>query len=90
MNKNLKDEIDGYCKVNKIKDVDKFIEKLIRQGFTIEKYGMVPDITLTKQVKVVPSNQTNIIDQIAEIEKEAVKVKEEKITKKTDTDLYGE
>lgn len=86
----LKDEIDGYCKANKIKDVEKFIEKLIRQGFTIEKYGMTPDIIPTKKPEAVPTNQTNIIDQIAEIEKEAVKVKEEKIIKKQDTDLYGE
>lgn len=90
MNKTLKDEIDGYCKANKIDDVEKFIDKLVRQGFTIEKYGMTPNIPPVKKSEPIPVNQTNIIDQIAEIEKEKIEVKEEKIIKKSDKDLYGE
>jgi hypothetical protein len=40
----LKDEISNYCKVNEITNIDEFIVKMIRQGFTAEKYGAIPSI----------------------------------------------
>jgi hypothetical protein len=42
--KELKDEIGNYCKVNEITNIDGFIIKLLRQGFTTEKYGATPSI----------------------------------------------
>lgn len=37
------DEIKEYCRVNNIDDVDKFIRKILNQGFTTEKWGVIGD-----------------------------------------------
>ena len=34
-------EIKEYCRVNNIDDVDKFIRKILNQGFTTEKWGVI-------------------------------------------------
>lgn len=41
--KSLKDEIWEYCRVNNISNIDEFTLKLIKQGFTIEKFGATPE-----------------------------------------------
>lgn len=35
------DEIKEYCRVNNIDDVDKFIRKILNQGFATEKWGVI-------------------------------------------------
>lgn len=40
--KKIKDDIWEYCRLNDISNIDDFIIKLIRQGFTSEKYGSTP------------------------------------------------
>jgi phenylalanyl-tRNA synthetase alpha subunit len=40
--KNLKDEIWEYCRLNDISNIDEFIVKMIRQGYTSEKFGATP------------------------------------------------
>lgn len=40
--KELTDEIWDYCRLNKITNMDEFMEKLLKQGFTIEKFGSAP------------------------------------------------
>jgi len=40
--KKLKDEIWEYCRLNDISNIDEFIIKMIRQGYTIEKFGSTP------------------------------------------------
>jgi len=60
--KNLKDEIWEYCRVNDISGIDDFIVKMIKQGFTSEKFGSTPwtkepevkevEKIVTKEVKV--------------------------------------
>ena len=37
------DEIKEYCRVNNIDDVDKFIRKILNQGFATEKWGVIGD-----------------------------------------------
>jgi hypothetical protein len=61
--KQLNSEIQLYCKANKIEDVDLFIIKMIKQGFTIEKYGSEP--VINSDVKF---NQTT--DKIIENKKD--------------------
>ena len=34
----LKEEITEYCRLNSIDDTQKFMVKMIRQGYTVEKY----------------------------------------------------
>ncbi len=38
----LKQEIEQFCLVNNIDDVDQFIIKMVKTGFNIEKYGISP------------------------------------------------
>ena len=40
--KDIKDEIWDYCRVNDISSVDDFITKMVKQGFTSEKFGSTP------------------------------------------------
>lgn len=54
--KQLKDDIWDYCRANNITNIDEFIVKLIKQGFTIEKFGATPSISETK-VRPQPSNE---------------------------------
>ena len=35
------DDIKEYCRVNHIDDIDKFIKKIVNQGFTTEKWGVI-------------------------------------------------
>jgi hypothetical protein len=42
--KNIKDEINQYCKLNNIENVDSFFIKIIKSGFDIEKYGLLNDV----------------------------------------------
>lgn len=52
--KELIDEIKVYCKINKIENVENFINNLIEKAFTIEKYGSVP-----KFIKNVDKKENN-------------------------------
>jgi hypothetical protein len=55
----LKDEIWDYCRTNNISNIDEFNIKLLKQGFTIQKYGATPS---TKE-KIVE------VEKIIEVEK---------------------
>lgn len=52
--KRLHDEIFEYCSVNKIDDVNEFINQCLRAGFTIKKYGDKPQ---SKQTTELIKNQ---------------------------------
>ena len=56
----IKTEIKQYCKANGIKDVDKFINYLLRKAFYIEKYGLTPQGTSNPQVE--KENEANTGD----------------------------
>ena len=82
--KNIKDDINQYCKLNNIENVESFIIKVLRSGFDIEKYGLLNDITpkiiekeiqkivyrdIIKEVPVVEYVEVEIIKEII-VEKE--------------------
>lgn len=43
LSEKIYDEIKEYCRLNNIDDVDKFIRKILNQGFTAEKWGVIGD-----------------------------------------------
>lgn len=45
----LYNDIVEYCKMNNIDDVDKFIRRIINQGFTTEKWGTIGNETQPKK-----------------------------------------
>ena len=58
--KKLKDEIWEYCRLNDISNIDEFIIKMIRQGYTIEKFGSTP----------LGGNEVKEIEKIVEVIRE--------------------
>lgn len=101
--KKIQDEIQYYCKINNIEDIDKFLVKIIRDGFNIAKYGNGPTnivIAPKEEIEIkpislnVPDSLKNIIEnnKTEEVEKkilDIVKVPKELIENKK-KDLYDE
>jgi len=67
--KSLKDEIWEYCRVNNITNIDDFTLKLIKQGFTIEKFGSTPKTNVVEKVveKIVEVPVEKIVEKIVEV-----------------------
>tara|TARA_R110000803_G_scaffold167229_1_gene230485 strand:- start:580 stop:1278 length:699 start_codon:yes stop_codon:yes gene_type:complete len=65
--KKLQDEIWDYCRLNNIPSIDEFINKMVSNGFNIEKYGTSPFVT----TQYVDPPEPEIIEKI--IEKEIIK-----------------
>ncbi len=83
--KQLQKEITDYCKLNNIKDVDKFIIKTLTSGFTIVKYGVQPqgvvkEIGLKEEITPDESND-GVVTPIIPKKTNKIQVKD---------DLYGE
>ena len=102
----LNDEIWNYCRLNAITNIDDFTLKLVKQGFTIEKYGAAPTprvvekiVEVVKEVpveKIVEKIVTND-EEVKQLHEQLTKLKEEnkdlldKIKElKNKKDLYGE
>ena len=90
--KNLKDEIWDYCRINNISNIDDFSIKMLKQGYTVEKYGATPVVRETiveKEVeKIVEVPVEKIVEKIVEVpvEKE-VYVTNDIETKKMATEI---
>lgn len=73
IDKVLYSDIETYCKVNNIQDINGFIKKMIRKGFTMEKFGEVYDVL--RNSKPEPSEtikEPSIAPSIDTIEKPEV------------------
>ena len=67
--KDLNNEIWDYCRVNNITNIDEFTLKLLKQGFTIEKYGSTPMVTTKEKIveKIVEVPVEKIVEKIVEV-----------------------
>ena len=81
IDKVLYSDIETYCKANNIQDINGFIKKMIRKGFTMEKFGEVYDVLRNskpepsetiKEHSIAPSISPSIAPSIATIEKPEV------------------
>ena len=93
--KKIIDEIWDYCRLNGVTDINGFTIKMVKQGFTVEKYGATPtDRIVEKEVekivevekiieviKEVPVEK--IIEKLIEVEKEVIR--EVKVTDNEET-----
>ena len=68
ISKQLKDEIWEYCRANNITNIDEFTMKILRQGFTVEKFGATPQV-IEKKVEV---EVEKIVEKIVEKEVEKI------------------
>tara|TARA_R110000824_G_C15192006_1_gene674847 strand:+ start:644 stop:1168 length:525 start_codon:yes stop_codon:yes gene_type:complete len=77
--KKILEEIEDFCKLNEIKDKNKFILSILQTGFNVEKYGNAPwqleveKIIEKEIIKEVP------VEKIVEVEKEVIKEIEKKV-----------
>jgi hypothetical protein len=103
LSKELNDEIWEYCRTNNIPNIDGFKLKLLKQGFTVEKFGATPTnikekivekiVEVEKEVYITNDTETEsltikITDLTAELEKVKAELELEKNKKKRD--IYGE
>jgi pentatricopeptide repeat protein len=67
------EEIEQYCKANDIEDVEVFVNKMLRNGFNIEKYGEKPpwfqekpkeEKIVEEFVEKLVENQTEDVPQV--------------------------
>jgi hypothetical protein len=67
--KELNNEIWEYCRANNITNIDDFTLKILKQGFTTEKFGSTPMIkTIEKEVeKIVEVPVEKIVEKIVEV-----------------------
>jgi hypothetical protein len=70
--KKIKDEIWEYCRLNDIPNIDDFIVKMIRQGYTAEKFGSTPvgEGGVKEVEKIVEVIKEVTVDKIVEVIKE--------------------
>jgi len=80
--KNIKDEIWEYCRVNDISNIDEFIVKMVRQGFTSEKFGATPwdKPAEIKEVEVEKIVEKEVIKEVpVEVVREVEKIVEKEV-----------
>ena len=83
--KELLEEVWEYCKLNKIEDIQKFTVDILRQGFSVEKYGTTPfgptkeivEKEVIKEIEVekiveVPVEVEKIVEKIVEVPVEKI------------------
>ena len=80
--KDIKNEIWDYCRLNDISSVDDFIIKMVKQGFTSEKFGATPwdKPAEIKEVEKIVEVEKEVIKEVpVEVIKEVEKVVEKEV-----------
>jgi len=92
--KQLTDEIWEYCRANSITDIDGFITRMTRDGFTVERYGFRPEVAApVPPKKEEVSIETPIVEEPKEEVKEQPKVEPKEEVKEqpvVERDIYDE
>lgn len=80
--KDIKDEIWEYCRLNDITSVDEFLIKMVKSGFTSEKFGSTPweKPAEIKEVEVIKEVEKIIEKEVpVEVIKEVEKIVEKEV-----------
>lgn len=75
----LDDEFMQYCELNNIKDTDKLAKKIFNQGFSIEKYGEIPNGVKPKETVIEKEIIKEVIKEIEVIKEVPVEKIIEKV-----------
>jgi len=78
--KELKNDIWDYCRNNNITNIDEFSLKLLKQGFTIEKFGATPIQKTIEVEKIVEKIIEKPVEKIVEVPVEKIVEKEVVVT----------
>jgi hypothetical protein len=67
--KDIKEEIWDFCRLNDITNINEFTIKLLKQGFTVEKFGSTPTVKIVDKIveKIVEVEVEKIVEKIIEI-----------------------
>ena len=68
INDKLYQEIKEYCELNNIEDIDKEINRLLRIGFNIEKYGTSPFSFIPEHKVKEYIDENPIVENINKVE----------------------
>lgn len=94
IDKNLFKEIEFYCQLNNITDIDQFCNDLLLNSFTIKKYGTTPEISTIKLNNIESIEITHsapiIIESIIPINDEHKKQIKEIKSEKDDYKIYDD
>ncbi len=93
--KQIKDEIWEYCRVNDISGVDDFIIKMVKQGFTSEKFGSTPwekepeikEVEKIVEKEVIKEVPVEVIKEVEKIVEKEVFVTDDEVVNKLQTEL---
>lgn len=77
---NLKENIKAYCELNEVDNVEHFITKCVKDGLTLDKYGVAPFLPKS-QIQEVPVEKEIVKEVIKEIPVEKEVIVEKIITK---------
>jgi len=80
LDKKILTDIKTYCELNSLNDVDSFINKCIKDGFTLDKWGVGPFLPKS-QIQEVPVEKIVTKEVIVEIPIEKEIIVEKVITK---------
>lgn len=96
INQTLSKDIESYCKLNNIEDIDKFMIKCLKRGFDSEKFGLlnadeqpVREIEVIKEVEVI--KEIPVEKVVTKYKKDDKKIKEleEKIKKLEEKEVFS-
>ena len=100
--KDLKDEVEQFCKLNEIEECDEFLLGCLRGGFAIEKFGRTPvgpgteiiekevEKIVEKEVeKIVEVPVEKLVEKIVEVPVEKIIEVEKTITDNTKIEEYS-
>jgi chromosome segregation ATPase len=94
--KKILEEIEEFCKLNEIKDKEKFMLSIFQTGFNVEKYGNAPwkqeiekivekevvkEIVVEKEIFVTDDEKVNALGKELNNLKDEIRQKEEEIIK---------
>lgn len=79
----IKEEIEKYCKLNFINNIDDFINDCLTIGFNVKKYGYSPQNNFNIEQNVISKIKNNNEDKIPIVDKT---IKEEENIDKSNID----
>ena len=79
----IKEEIEKYCNLNSINNIDDFINDCLTIGFNVKKYGYSPQNNFNIEQNVISKIKNNNEDKIPIIDKT---IKEEENIDKSNID----
>ena len=76
----LEENIEAYCKLNEMEDIEHFTIKCVKDGLTLDKYGVSPFLPKS-QIQEVPVEKEIVKEVIKEVLVEKEVIVEKIITK---------